>query len=89
FTENARNVYELSSTQKGVKLKIAPLGEIDIYYDGLEFKITFVDGDVFINNMRPKVNTVLPNSCLLTFGAPHLRNRRFMTFSSSHPEVVL
>ncbi|ECW1197165.1 serine/threonine protein kinase, partial [Salmonella enterica] len=45
--------------------------------------------EVFINNMRPKVNTVLPNSCLLTFGAPHLRNRRFMTFSSSHPEVVL
>ncbi|ENY5882221.1 TPA: serine/threonine-protein kinase [Salmonella enterica] len=89
FTENARNVYELSSVQKGVKLKIAPLGEIDIYYDGLEFKITYVDGDVFINNMRPNVNTVLPNSCLLTFGAPHLRNRRFMTFSSSHPEVVL
>ncbi|HHH2169634.1 TPA: serine/threonine-protein kinase [Yersinia enterocolitica] len=89
FTESERNVYELSSLKKGVKLKIPPLGEVDIYYDGLDFRITYLTGDVFVNNIRANIDSVLPRSCLLTFGAPHIRKRRFMTFSSSHPEVVL
>lgn len=90
FVEGTKGIYELSAKHKGVKLKIGSLGEIEVQYDGLNFIITYVLGDVYVNNIDAVAGTILPKSCLITFGEINLGpRRRFVTFSSSHPEVVL
>lgn len=70
-------------------LKIGNDG-ISITYDGLNFTIAAVTGDVYINNIPASAGMRLPDSCVITLGAWHLRSARtYVPFNVSHPEVVL
>lgn len=90
FVQGALPVVELSSAQPAVSLKIGTLGELKIAYDGLLFKVTGVDGSVRINNMPASVGDTLHDACLLSFGDKSLGSgQAWVTFFSSHPEVVL
>ncbi|MBV6819946.1 protein kinase family protein [Rahnella sp. PD12R] len=90
FVHGERSIYELSNTSKNVNISLANLGSLKVYYDGLNFIISEVTGDVYINNNRAAINNILHESCLITFGAPTVGSgRQYMTFSSSNPEVVL
>ena len=90
FVQGSKKVVELSSAQPSVTLKIGSLGEIRVAYDGLFFIVTGVTGSVRINNGEVKLGDVLHNSCLLSFGDRSLgSSQQWVTFSSSHPEVVL
>lgn len=90
LVQENKTVYELSAVNPNVTLKIGTLGEIDVDYDGLEFKISAVKGSVRINNRVVNVGDVLHEACLLSFGDSSLGSgQHWVTFSASHPEVVL
>lgn len=84
------NEYDLNTPGQGVTLNINEIGSIEIRYDGLQFIVARVSGDVYINNSTVNVGETLPGASVITIGAPHLGARRtFVTFDISHPEVVL
>lgn len=87
FVQGEEKVYELSDAQRNVRIKIGNLGTLKVSYDGLVFRIDEVEADVFVNNAPACVGASLPESCVLTFGSG--RGRQWVTFSSSHPEVML
>ena len=60
---------------------------IRIAYDEFDFVVVDVSGDVFVNNMRVLLGMKITGSCLITLGSG--RDRAFVTFDVSHPEVVL
>jgi len=83
------NTYELSSVGKSISLQIGG-GGLVIQYDGLAFRISSVTGAVYINNFPGAAGATLPDSCVITLGAPWLGgSRTFVPFNVSHPEVVL
>lgn len=83
-------VYQLHSGNRSVTMKIAGMGELSVNYTGVGFEITGVTGDVYINNSVAAAGMELHEACVLTFGKPELKSlRSWVTFSSSHPEVIL
>ncbi|WP_167146023.1 serine/threonine-protein kinase [Pseudomonas sp. OTU750018] len=83
-------LYTLSKDNRQVALKFPGIGGIGAVYDGVRFQITSVQGDVYINNSAAVVGSILHDACVLTFGRAELKSHRYwVTFSSSHPEVIL
>ncbi len=90
FVQGAQKVVELSAQQSSATLKIGTLGEIKVEYDGLRFVVVAVAGSVRINNAPASPGDVLHEACVLSFGDPTLKaGQQWVTFFSSHPEVVL
>lgn len=90
FVQGGAKLFELSAASPLVRLQIAPLGEVRVVYNGIEFSVSAVTGSVFINNVPAKVGDVLHGACVLTFGDFLLgADRQWVTFLSSHPELVL
>lgn len=80
----------LNSTNRSVKLNLPLMGQIEIKYDGLDFRVASVEGDVYVNNRQLAVGDALPGSCVVALGGPDKGNRRkYITFDLSHPEIVL
>jgi serine/threonine-protein kinase len=79
----------LNSANREVILDLPGIGRLKIEYDGLYFRVVEVSGEVFINNRLAKVGSSLPGSCVVALGAPDRRNRKFITFDLSNPEIVL
>jgi eukaryotic-like serine/threonine-protein kinase len=85
-----QNTYTLSSTRRLVKLDDQNYGSLHIRYDGLDFLIDFVRGEVFVNNQAVQRGQILPKDCVITLGdSSHGANRIFITFDISNPQVVL
>lgn len=90
FVQGIQKVFELSAKQPSVTLKIGTLGRLRVTYDGLRFSIAEVEGSVSINNVQAEPGHVLHEACVLGFGDASLGPaRQWVTFFSSHPEVVL
>lgn len=64
----------------------ASVGNITIDYDGLIFTVTTVAGSVYMNNKAISAGTIIPGSCVLTFGDSS--SQVFVTFDVSNPEVM-
>jgi eukaryotic-like serine/threonine-protein kinase len=80
---------ELHSGNRGIRMR-TETGEVVIEYNGLEFLITNVTGEVFVNNRPAVAGGVLDEACLITFGNPsRQQSRSHVQISASHPEVVL
>lgn len=80
----------LDHSSRSVSLRLPTMGEVEISYDGLNFSVISMSGDVFVNNRRAVVGYVLPGACVVALGAPaHGNRRRYITFDLSHPEIVL
>ncbi|MEJ1141228.1 serine/threonine-protein kinase [Stenotrophomonas sp. CCNWLW162] len=80
----------LNAGNRTVVASLPDMGGIKIHYDGLDFVVQALDGDVYINNKVPFVGQVLPGSCVIALGALTMANRRrYITFDLSSPEVVL
>lgn len=76
--------------QPTVTLAKPDAGTITITYDGLGFAVSNAQGDVYINNAGVQNGARIPACCVITIGAPALKNQRsFITMDISHPEVVL
>ena len=90
FVQGMTRVFELSAAHTSVTLKIGVLGQLKVNYDGLRFAVAEVDGAVSINNVPAELGHVLHDSCVIGFGEAALgASRQWVTFFSSHPEVVL
>ena len=84
-------VFELNADKPRVNLQTRSLGSVSIAYDGLEFKVMHVTGEVWVNNMEMTDGVLLPECCVIAFGGPNrlAGDRTFVTMDVSHPEVVL
>ncbi len=79
----------LDAFNRSVELR-SNMGVVTIEYDGFYFRVKNVSGNVFVNNKQSVVDDVLPGACVVTLGAPEMRNTRvYITFDLSHPEIVL
>jgi serine/threonine protein kinase len=78
--------YELSSQSRDVHLRAGTVGSLDIHYDGLRFTVQEVIGETFINATTAIPGQQMPPACVITFGTG--RNRAFLTFDVSNPEVL-
>lgn len=80
----------LNAASRSVKLNLPKMGDIQIKYDGLDFRVAALGGDVYVNNQRLAVGDSLPGSCVVSLGAPDQGMRRtHVTFDLSNPEIVL
>ncbi|MBL8467254.1 serine/threonine-protein kinase [Methyloversatilis discipulorum] len=81
----------LSSASREVNLAFGGIGSVSIRYNGLNFLVENVSGEVHINNQALAAGSALPGACVVALGAAHRRpnERRFITFDISHPEIVL
>lgn len=90
---NGTKASYLDKNNRSVNLKYTASGStaiVGIKYDGFQFNVSHVSGDVFVNNAVATVGYVLPGACVLTMGGPELKNRRaYLTFDLSNPEIVL
>jgi eukaryotic-like serine/threonine-protein kinase len=90
FVQGSNAIYELSDSKPYVRITLGALGELMVRYEGVSFRVVGVTGSVFINNYAATPGTELPEACVLTFGDSTLGSKRqWVTFSSSHPEVIL
>jgi serine/threonine-protein kinase len=81
----------LDKDNKGVTLRRVGVGSVSVSYNGFEFFIQELDGEVTVNNRTPRVDDILPESCVIIIGkiSRPSRERSAITFDISHPEVVL
>lgn len=90
ISDNAPPVI-ISSTNKSEPFNNKGIGAVEIKYSGSEFYISNLSGEVYVNNITAKQYNILPDSCVIILGssARVRRERVFITFDLSHPEVVL
>jgi serine/threonine-protein kinase len=81
----------LGAGSRSINLKVAGVGDVDITYNGLNFIVARVVGEVFINNEQVSTGYVLPGSSVVALGGGWRDNseRAFITFDLSHPEIVI
>jgi serine/threonine-protein kinase len=84
------NILMLTKVGQSVKIALGAVGSALVGYDGLDFTLSQVTGDVYVNGVTAQANLILPQSCVIIIGPPSLKaGRKFITFDVSHPEVVL
>jgi len=82
--------WELVVVNRVTQISLGALGTLSVAYNGLRFVVRAVAGDIYINNRVAAVGDELPESCVLTFGAPAFAgNRAFVAFNASQPEIVI
>ena len=80
----------LDANRRSVVLRLPMIGEVSITYNGFDFLVSSVTGEVFINNDDVAAGDRLPGACVVTLGAPYRQTqRKHITFDLSHPEIVL
>ncbi len=84
---HAAGRHKIAAPGKAVTINVPGIASFRITYDGFDFRMVNISGDVDINNIRATNNCVIPQSCVLTASKGGIR--QFLTFDVSHPEVVL
>ena len=81
----------LNSSVRRVQLGLGSIGSFEIHYDGFNFLLQNVVGEVFVNNSPAQSNNKIPGACVVGLGerGRHYSDRRFVTFDVSNPEVTL
>jgi len=87
FTHNGQT-YTLSQASKRYRIA-GTKGSFEVSYTGLDFVLSQVAGDVYVNGVAANVNMKLPGSCVITLGSGSGADRDFIPFNVAHPEVVL
>lgn len=80
------NDYVLDAANRDTTLTYPPV-KISIHYDGLDFVVTEVAGNVRINNIAAAVGTLLKGASVIVLTAPG-GGRVSITADVSHPEVM-
>ena len=91
FVDASRKVIsEIAGSTPSAGVRAGTAGALRVAYDGGLAVIVSVEGSVYINNHKALPGLRLPASCVVTFGDPEAGSaRKFVTFVSSHPEVVV
>jgi hypothetical protein len=85
-------VVELNATRRSVSLAHpSGVAQLELAYNGLEFYVKAVAGEVLINNQRVLAGSLIPEACVIALGGASLPayQRQFVTMDLSHPGVVL
>ena len=90
FVDEAGGTHELSARISRAKLS-GPHGTVAVRYDGLDFLVDRVSGEVWVNNTEISQGMSLPKGCVIALGGPArpASDRAFVTMDISHPEVVV
>ena len=81
---------ELNSSVRAAQIGNRENNFLIISYDGYEFGISEMKGDVSINNRNCQVGDKVAGACVIVLGGRALGpNRTFATFDVSYPEVML
>ncbi|MGK0270981.1 MAG: serine/threonine protein kinase [Cocleimonas sp.] len=84
------NTYLLNHTSRSIQLNLGIIGSFKLNYDGLDFALKNVIGEVYVNNMLVTSDRVIPGACVVALGAAHRGStRKYITFDISNPEVTL
>jgi len=78
--------HEINTTSPQATVNVGTLGSMGIAYDGVYFTISSLSGQVSVNNKVQVIGGELPACCVMTFGTG--RDRKFVTFDVSNPEVT-
>lgn len=87
FAHNSE-FFDVSGAKPTATVTIPGKGKIWTRYDGYDFVVVQTEGAVEINGAPAHIGRPLPAACVLTFG-DFRTGRSFVTFSSSHPELVI
>lgn len=81
----------LNSASRNVQLSFGSIGSCHLNYDGLNFKMTNVTGEVYVNNALITQDYEMTGACVIAIGGAHRHayERRYITFDISNPEVTL
>jgi serine/threonine-protein kinase len=82
---SGENMYVMNAKSKSAKIQ-ASGAILSLNYTGNDFVVTSVSGIILCNNLIVANGFKLPPACVLSFRGTH---DTFISFSSSHPEVVL
>lgn len=78
--------HHLDAVNRSLSLNGGTRGTLSVRYSGDFFEVTSATGDVFLNNSPATAQSRVPGCCVITFGIG--RNRSFVTFDVSSPEVM-
>lgn len=81
------DTHEINESKPNATIRSGTSGAIGIHYDGLQFRVSSLNGIVFVNNTVIKIHDELPKCCVITFGNKQ-DARSFVTFDVSNPEVM-
>jgi len=87
FVHNG-TTYTLSQASKRYRIA-GTKGSFEVLYNGLDFVLSQIIGQVFVNGVAATVGMQLPGSCVIIIGGGSGADRDFIPFNVSHPEVVL
>lgn len=76
----------LDTTNRSISMSVPTGDSLGIRYDGLQFAVNSIAGNVFVNNGTAQPGTIIPGCCVITFGVGN--GRTFVTFDISNPEVM-
>lgn len=81
----------LNFKARTAKLGLGKIGSFELYYDGFDFLLKNVLGEVYVNNRYVTEDIKIPGACVVGIGASHRHysERSFITFDVSNPEVAL
>jgi len=91
LVSDGKTPYVLNASKRSVKISYGAVGSFEVFYDGLRFVLKNVIGEVYINNIEAENNNEIGGSCVIGLGNSNrpFRERSFMTFDVSSPEVTL
>ena len=78
--------YELNASNTSIRVNSSS-GGVEIDYNGYEFVIKAVSGQVFVNNQIVQSGYKMLDACVITLGGNTGAPRAFLTFDISNPEV--
>jgi len=81
----------INKDRRNAKLGLGKIGSFELSYNGLNFSLNNVSGEVYVNNMHVTGDIEIPSACVVGIGAAnrHYTERSFVTFDVSNPEVAL
>ncbi|MEZ9559622.1 serine/threonine protein kinase [Vibrio splendidus] len=91
LTVHNGNSHTLNSVSRSVQLSLGTIGSCHLQYDGLNFTMTNVIGEVYVNNGLITQNRQMKGACVIAIGGAHRHayERNYITFDISNPEVTL
>lgn len=91
LTVHNGNSHMLNSASRSVQLSVGTIGSCHLQYDGLNFIMSNVVGEVYVNNALITRNHQMTGACVIAIGGSHRHasQRNYITFDISNPEVTL
>lgn len=81
----------LNKDKRTANLGLGSIGSFQLNYNGFNFSLRNVYGEVYMNNIHIVNDIDIPGSCVVGIGASHRHysERTFVTFDVSNPEVAI